>query len=292
MMALKGIKVIELAGLAPAPFCGMILADFGAKVIRVDKPRSHVWETLSRGKMSIIVDLKKEEGAEVLRKLCRTADVLLEPYRPGIMERLGLGPNVLLKDNPRLIYARLSGFGQSGPIATYAGHDINYVALSGVLSMLGRKGERPYPPINLLADFAGGGLTCALGIVMSLFERQTSGQGQVVDTNMVHGSAYVATFLWKSQGLPIWGGQRGENMLDGGAPYYDIYETKDGKFINQKEPAPAPKLSRTPGINIVPPSPKIGMHTVEVLSEAGFDAQEISKLLQDGVIDTYRKANL
>ncbi|KAK7115519.1 alpha-methylacyl-CoA racemase-like [Littorina saxatilis] len=371
-MALRGIRVVEMAGLAPAPFCGMILSDFGAKVIRVDRPNAPHVDQLARGKQSIVVNLKKAEGAKVVERICRSADVLLEPYRPGVMEKLGLGPDTLLEENPRLIYARLSGFGQSGPLASSAGHDINYIAISGLLSLLGRKGERPYPPINLLADFAGGGLLCALGIVMSLLERQTSGRGQVVDANMVHGSAYLGSWMWKSRDLPgVWQGDRGENLLDGGAAFYDVYETQDGKymsvgalepqffqgllqglnldptqisqmndqtelrrrfqeifkmrtksewteifskldacvqpvleldeaphhphnwfsnnFIQDKdtgtpEPAPAPRLSRTPGVAEVLPQPLPGQDTVTVLKESGLDKDEVSRLLKEGVV--------
>ncbi|MGH0187986.1 UNVERIFIED_CONTAM: hypothetical protein FKN15_027469 [Acipenser sinensis] len=264
-MALAGIRVIELAGLAPAPFCGMILSDFGAKVIRVDRTKasmtvdvqsrgkqsvaldlkkpegaavlkrlcveSDTVDVQSRGKQSVALDLKKPEGAAVLKRLCVESDVLIEPFRNGVMEKLGLGPNEILKDNPRLIYARLTGFGQSGSYAKAAGHDINYVAMSGLLSMLGRHNENPYAPLNLLADFAGGGLICAMGIVLALLERVKSGQGQVIDTSMVEGAAYVGSFLWKSQNLGLWNRSRGENMLDSGAPFYETYKTADGKYM-------------------------------------------------------------
>ncbi|XP_033890415.1 alpha-methylacyl-CoA racemase [Acipenser ruthenus] len=231
-MALAGIRVIELAGLAPAPFCGMILSDFGAKVIRVDRTKASMTvDVQSRGKQSVVLDLKKPEGAAVLKRLCAESDVLIEPFRNGVMEKLGLGPNEILKDNPRLIYARLTGFGQSGSYAKAAGHDINYVAMSGLLSMLGRHNENPYAPLNLLADFAGGGLICAMGIVLALLERVKSGQGQVIDTSMVEGAAYVGSFLWKSQNLGLWNRSRGENMLDSGAPFYETYKTADGKYM-------------------------------------------------------------
>ncbi|XP_067125540.1 alpha-methylacyl-CoA racemase [Centruroides vittatus] len=235
-MALRGIKVIELAGLAPAPFCGMILSDFGASVIRVDKPNSPVVsDKLSRGKQSIVLDLRQKDGVKILERLCKTADVLLEPFRKGVMEKLDLGPNRLLSLNEKLIYARLTGFGQNGPFSKMAGHDINYLALSGVLYMIGRKNEKPYPPINLLADFAGGGMLCALGICLAIIERNSSGKGQVIDANMVEGSSYLSSWIWKTQdpssNLPIWGNPPGENLLDGGAPFYQTYRTKDGKFM-------------------------------------------------------------
>uniref|UniRef100_A0A8C8Z5P6 Alpha-methylacyl-CoA racemase n=1 Tax=Prolemur simus TaxID=1328070 RepID=A0A8C8Z5P6_PROSS len=229
-MALKGVCVLELAGLAPAPFCGMVLADFGAQVVRVDRPGANGdVSRLSRGKRSLVLDLKRPRGAAVLRRMCARADVLLEPFRRGVMEHLQLGPEILQRENPKLIYARLSGFGQSGRFSRLAGHDINYLALSGVLSKIGRSGENPYAPLNLLADFGGGGLMCALGIMMALFERTRSGRGQVIDANMVEGTAYLSSFLWKAQ--EFWVKPRGQNMLDGGAPFYTTYKTADGEFM-------------------------------------------------------------
>ncbi|XP_037229121.1 alpha-methylacyl-CoA racemase [Falco biarmicus] len=232
-MALSGVRVLELAGLAPAPLCGMILADFGAWVVRVDRaPRSAVaTDVQGRGKRSLALNLKRPPGAAALRRLCCGADVLIEPFRHGVMEELGLGPEILLQENPRLIYARLTGFGQTGKYARSAGHDINYLALSGVLSKLGRKDENPYAPINLLADFAGGGVMCALGIITALYERTKSGKGQIVDASMVEGVAYLSSFLWKSQNLGLWNRPRGENLLDGGAPFYETYKTSDGKYM-------------------------------------------------------------
>lgn len=231
-MALAGVRVIELAGLAPAPFCGMILADFGAKVIRVDRTKTGMsLDTQARGKRSVAINLKTSEGVSLLKKLCLQSDVVLEPYRKGVMEKLGLGPQELLKENPRLIYARLTGYGQSGSYASAAGHDINYLAMSGLLSRLGRSGEKPYAPLNLIADFAGGGLSCALGIVLALLERERSGRGQIIDASMVEGAAYVGSFAWKSQSIGMWDRPRGENMLDSGAPFYDTYQTSDGKYV-------------------------------------------------------------
>ncbi|XP_002119276.2 alpha-methylacyl-CoA racemase-like isoform X1 [Ciona intestinalis] len=229
-MALAGIKVLELAGLAPTPFAGMILADFGAKVIRLDRIVESTPDTMARGKRSICVDLKQPDGVNVVRKLAKKSDVLIEPFRPGIMEKLGLGPARLLEENPRLVYVRLSGFGQNGPYRNKAGHDINYIATSGVLSMLRRKNEKPTAPVNLLADFAGGGLTSAFGVVTALFERERSGKGQVIDANMVEGSAYVSSFLFCNRFLMP--NPPGENMLDSAAPFYDTYQTKDGKFVS------------------------------------------------------------
>ncbi|XP_066100366.1 alpha-methylacyl-CoA racemase isoform X1 [Saccopteryx bilineata] len=232
-MALRGISVVELAGLAPGPFCGMVLADFGANVVRVDRPLSLGGlgdvSHLSRGKRSLVVNLTTPPGVAVLRRLCARADVVLEPFRHGVMEKLQLGPEILQKENPKLIYARLSGFGQSGRLSRVAGHDINYLALSGVLSKIGPSGMNPYPPLNLLADFGGGGLMCALGIMIALFERTRSGKGQVIDANMVEGTAYLSSFLWKTPAL--WEKPRGENMMDGGAPFYTTYRTADGEFM-------------------------------------------------------------
>ncbi|XP_070495412.1 alpha-methylacyl-CoA racemase [Chironomus tepperi] len=232
-MALKGFKVIEMAGLAPVPMCGMILADFGAQVTRIDKTLNSNFDVLKGGKRTIALDLKKSKATEIVRKICKVSDVIIEPFRPGVMEKLGLGPEVLLKDNPKLIYARLTGFGADGRglYGKRAGHDINYIATSGVLSMFGRKGENPYAPVNFAADFAGGGLLCAFGICTALLERERSGKGQIVDSAMVDGSAYVASWMFRSRDLPIWGNSRGDNMLDGKAHFYETYETKDGKFM-------------------------------------------------------------
>ncbi|XP_077479749.1 alpha-methylacyl-CoA racemase [Stigmatopora argus] len=231
-MALNGVRVVELAGLAPAPFCGMILADFGAKVIRVDRTKAGFsMDTQARGKRSVAINLKTSEGVALLRNLCIQSDVVLEPYRKGVMEKLGLGPQELLKENPGLVYARLTGYGQSGMYSTAAGHDINYLAMSGLLSHLGRSGEKPYSPLNLLADFAGGGLTCALGIVIALLERTKSGKGQIIDASMVEGAAYMGSFVWKSRSIGMWDRPRGENMLDSGAPFYDTYKTADDKHV-------------------------------------------------------------
>ncbi|EDO37636.1 predicted protein [Nematostella vectensis] len=229
---LSGVRVLELAGLAPAPFAGMILADFGASVIRVDKVKTLIsLDRLARGKRSVAVDLHKPRGIETIKRLCAKSDVLIEPFRPGVMEKLGLGPKELMDENPRLIYARLTGYGQTGPLANRAGHDINYIALTGLLSMLGRRDSNLTPPLNLLGDFAGGGLMCVMGILLALLERGKSGRGQVIDTAMVDGAAYVGSFAYMSQDLGIWPGKRGENLLDTGAPFYDTYKTSDGKYV-------------------------------------------------------------
>ncbi|KAG1051001.1 hypothetical protein G6F43_006770 [Rhizopus delemar] len=227
---LKGLVVLEMAGLAPAPFAGMILGDFGANVIRVDRTSSISTDVLVRNKRSIALNLKDSKAKQVFIKLCEKADILLDPFRPGVMEALGLGPEIILDRNPRLIYARLSGYGQSG--STVAGHDINYLATSGILDMMGRQGENPYYPMNLLADFAGGGLLCVMGILMALFERVKSQKGQVIDAGLTAGTAYVATFpfLMQKYGL-VWNDERGKNMLDGGAHFYETYKTKDGRYM-------------------------------------------------------------
>jgi alpha-methylacyl-CoA racemase len=232
MGALDGIRVIEMAGLAPAPYCGMILADFGADVVRVDRVGAGSFDQLARGKRSIAINPKQPEGRDTLRRMLERADVLLEPFRPGVMERLGLGPDGACGRNPRLIYARLTGFGQDGPYRDMAGHDINYIALGGALSLIGRRGEKPLAPVNLLGDFAGGGMLCAMGILLALVERSRSGQGQVVDAAMVDGAAYLSSFLYNFRSARLWSDERGTNMLDGGAPFYDTYVTKDGQYMS------------------------------------------------------------
>jgi alpha-methylacyl-CoA racemase len=372
MSALQGIRVVEMAGLAPAPFCGMILADFGADVVRVDRVGAGSMDQLARGKRSIAVNLKSSDGVETVLRLIERADVLLEPYRPGVMERLGLGPEVATKRNPRLVYARLTGFGQDGPYASMAGHDTNYIAISGALSLIGRKGERPLPPVNLLGDFAGGGMLCALGISLALLERAHSGKGQIVDAAMVDGAAYLSTFVYKFRNSGMWRDERGTNMLDGGAPFYETYRTRDGEYLSvgaiepqfyaallhglgvdaaamphqmdqskwpetgarfavifatktraewcaifdgtdacvapilnlgevadhphnvarrllipdakgKLEPAPAPRLSRTPGDG-GRPLPEVGEHTRAVLAEYGFPDADVARLIEAGAV--------
>ena len=189
-------------------------------------------DTVANGKKSISLNLKHREGVQILRKLCRKSDVLIEPFRSGVMESLDLGPDVLLKENPALIYARLTGFGQSGYYSKRAGHDINYISVSGLLSLFGRFNEKPAFPLNLAADFGGGGLICALGIVIALYERALTGHGQVVDANMVEGSAYLGSWLFRSRNMPYLCNERGKNVLDGGAHFYEVYETKDKKYVS------------------------------------------------------------
>jgi alpha-methylacyl-CoA racemase len=239
MRPLDGIKVIEMAGLAPSPYCGMLLADFGADVTVVDRlskgapeiPNIMGKNPFDRGKRSIRVNLKSDQGGEVVRRMIRHADVLVEPYRPGVMEALGLGPDDVMGTNPGLIYARLTGWGQNGAYASMAGHDIDYIALSGALSLFRRKGERPLPPCNLLGDFAGGGMLCAMGILLSLIERNRSGKGQVVDAAMVDGAANLSTLFYGMLAHHLMTLDIGTNVLDSGAPFYQTYETADHKFM-------------------------------------------------------------
>lgn len=239
MRPLDGIRVLEMAGLAPSPFCGMLLADFGANVIVVDRlsqggpeiPNLMARNPFDRGKRSARINLKTEQGVGVVRKMIRNADVLIEPYRPGVMESLGLGPQEALRLNPGLIYARLTGWGQKGPYAAMAGHDIDYIAVSGALSLFRRKGESPLPPCNLLGDFAGGGMLCAMGILLALVERNRSGKGQIVDAAMVDGAALISTFFYGLLAHDLMSLDIGTNMLDSGAPFYQTYETRDGKFM-------------------------------------------------------------
>jgi len=200
--------------------------------VRVDRVGAGSMDQLARGKRSVAVNLKDPAGVETVLRLAAQADVLLEPYRPGVMERLGLGPEIATARNPRLVYARLTGFGQDGPYASMAGHDINYIAISGALSLIGRKGEVPLAPVNLLGDFAGGGMLCALGICLALLERAHSGKGQVIDAAMVDGAAYLASFVYKFRNSGMWRDERGTNMLDSAAPFYDNYRTKDGQFMS------------------------------------------------------------
>jgi len=380
MRPLDGIKVIEMAGLAPSPYCGMLLADFGADVTVVDRlskgapeiPNIMERNPFDRGKRSIRVNLKSRQGTEIVRNMIRTADVLLEPYRPGVMETLGLGPTDALEMNPRLIFARLTGWGQNGAYASMAGHDIDYIALSGALSLFRRKGERPLPPCNLLGDFAGGGMLCAMGILLALVERNRSGKGQVVDAAMVDGAANLSVMFYGMLAHHLMTLDIGTNVLDSGAPFYQTYETSDGKFmavgaiegrfyaelikgleidpssiphqmdmpqwpkmadrfatvfktktrdawtrifegkdacvapvleLNEVEhhphnrergliltiddvpqPAPAPRLSRTPG-RAEPARGRRGANTAEILSELGYSKEDVKSLFKNEVVE-------
>ena len=372
MGPLEGKKIIEIAGIGPGPFCAMVLSDLGAEVIRVDRvsavpdefPATPGVDLLNRGRKSVAFDLKNQEGIKALLRLVEEADALIEGFRPGVAERLGIGPEEGLGRNPRLVYGRMTGWGQTGPYSNMAGHDINYIALSGVLGTIGREGEPPVPPVNLVGDFGGGGMLLALGICAAFVEVQTSGKGQVVDAAMTDGSALLATMIHTFLSMGVWG-DRGTNMLDTGAPFYDVYECADGEYISLgsiepqfyaellritgldqeelpkqmdrsqwpkmklkiaesilsktrdqwvelmegtdvcfapvlspseacahphnveretfvevagvKQPAPAPRFSRTPGVIDGPP-PHPGEHTEEVLSSWGFSKNEIQNL--------------
>ncbi len=240
MGPLRGLTIVELAGIGPAPFAGMLLADMGASVIRVDRRedsdlgipgREPKFDVLGRGRRSIAVDMKRPEGRDVVLALCAKADALIEGFRPGVIERLGLGPEVLWQTNPKLVIGRMTGFGQEGPWADRAGHDIDYIALAGALHAFGRKGQAPTPPVNLVGDFGGGGMFLAFGVVAALLEAKTSGKGQVVDAAMVDGAAYLMGMVFGMRSAGRWQDERGVNILDTGAPWYDCYETKDAKWL-------------------------------------------------------------
>jgi alpha-methylacyl-CoA racemase len=236
---LAGLKIIEIAAIGPAPFCAMMLADHGAEVIRIvppgaDRPGTFDLskDVLARSRKFMIVDLKQPSGVEAVRDLCKTADGLIEGFRPGVMERLGLGPDLLLKDNPQLVYGRMTGWGQTGPRAHTAGHDINYIALSGVLDCVGRAGDKPTPPINLIGDFGGGGMMLAFGMLAAILHAQKTAHGQVIDCAMVDGSALLASMIWSFVAQGVWSDQRGSNTLDSGAHFYDTYTCADGAHIS------------------------------------------------------------
>ncbi len=388
MGPLRGVKVLEIAGIGPAPYCATLLSDMGAEVLRVDRPQAvrsalapglsaeedpihQPGDLLVRGRRSAAVDLKERSGVEVVLRLAERADVLLEGFRPGVTERLGIGPDACLARNPRLVYGRMTGWGQEGPLARAAGHDINYIALAGALHPIGRPGEPPPPPLNLVGDFGGGGLFLAFGVVCALVEREGSGRGQVVDAAMVDGAAHLMTFIHGMRHMGLWSDARGQNLLDGAAPFYDCYETSDGRYVSigpverpfyelllaklglaggelprqhdrsawpglkerlreifrsktrdewcallegsdvcfapvlslaeapahphlaarrtfvedhgQLQPAPAPRLSRTPGAIQGPPA-RPGEHTDAALADWGFDPSEIAKLRESRAI--------
>jgi alpha-methylacyl-CoA racemase len=231
---LNGLKIIELAGIGPGPFCGMMLSDMGADVIRIDRKgagggRSR--DVLARNRRSVAVDLKSPAGVELVLRLVEKADALFEGFRPGVTERLGLGPDVCLARNPKLVYGRMTGWGQDGPLAQAAGHDINYIALTGALHAIGRPGQKPVPPLNLVGDFGGGGMLLAFGMVCALLEAQRSGKGQVIDAAMVDGAASLMAMFYTMAAGGMFKDQRGTNLLDGGAHFYDTYETQDGRYI-------------------------------------------------------------
>ena len=235
MGPLTGTKIIELAGIGPGPFCGMLLSDMGAEVIRVDRAGSapkRATDVLTRGRKSIAVDLKSDAGKAVILKLCESSDALFEGFRPGVTERLGLGPDDCMAKNERLVYGRMTGWGQEGPMAQAAGHDINYISLAGALHAIGETGGKPVPPLNLVGDFGGGGMVLAFGLVCALLEAAKSGKGQVVDTAMIDGSATLMSMFFTMAAAGAFSMNRGTNLLDGGAHFYGTYETKDGKYIS------------------------------------------------------------
>ena len=231
---LAGIRIIELAGIGPGPFCGMMLADHGAEVIRIDRPgtKANPRDPLLRSRTIMQLDLKSVDDIAKLRDLVKIADGLIEGFRPGVTERLGIGPDVLLADNPRLVYGRMTGWGQTGPYAAAAGHDINYIALSGALGAIGRAGDKPTPPINLVGDFGGGAMMLAFGMVSALLGVRNGAPGQVIDCAMTDGSALLMAMMWGFRAQGVWGDDRGTNMLDTGAPFYDTYETADGGYVS------------------------------------------------------------
>ena len=240
MGPLAGIKVLEFESIGPAPFAGMLLADMGADVLVIDRPagtdlglkRERWYDTMMRGKRSVTLDLKATTAREVVSSLAEKADALIEGMRPGVMERLGVGPDEMLKVNPKLVYGRMTGWGQTGPLAARAGHDINYIALTGILNAIGRKGDAPLPPLNLVGDFGGGGMLLGFGVACGLIEAARSGKGQVIDAAMVEGASLLATMFAGFLGAGSWTENRGSNILDTGAPWYNVYETRDGKHVS------------------------------------------------------------
>lgn len=239
MGPLAGVRVLEFEAIGPGPFCAMMLADMGADVLLVDRladpglgfDRERRHDVMLRGRRSVTLDIKAPQGVAVALALAAKADVLIEGFRPGVMERAGLGPDAVVAHNPRLVYGRMTGWGQDGPLAARAGHDIDYIALSGALSAIGRAGGAPVPPLNLVGDFGGGGMVLAFGIACALVEARRSGRGQVVDAAMLEGASLLTTMFWGMQAARQWSDARGENVLDSGAPWYDSYETSDGRFV-------------------------------------------------------------
>ena len=228
---LQGLRVIELAGIGPGPHAAMILGDLGADVVRIERPGAAARDAMLRNRSLVAADLKSEQGRDLVLRLIAKADVLIEGYRPGVTERLGLGPQDCAAVNERLIYARMTGWGQTGPRSQQAGHDINYISLNGILHAIGRVNERPVPPLNLVGDFGGGSMFLLVGILAALWERHSSGKGQVIDAAMIDGSSVLVQMMWAMRGLGMWTDDRGTNLLDGGAPYYDTYECADGRYV-------------------------------------------------------------
>ena len=377
MGPLNGVRIVEMSAIGPGPFAGMMLADMGADIIRIERPGSTMrfpdprFDVMQRGRRSVTLDIKNPAGAAAALELVGRADALIEGFRPGVMESLGLGPETCLQRNPRLVYGRITGWGQDGPLARAAGHDINYIALAGALHAIGRRGERPVAPLNLVGDFGGGGMLLSLGIVAALFEAQRSGHGQVVDAAMVDGVASLMSLMYGFLASGLWVDERGVNLLDTGAHFYDTYETADGKWVavgpvephfyrillelagiddpdfesqfdrdrwpelheklaavfkartrdrwceimegsdacfapvlslseapehphnvargtfveveGVRQPAPAPRFSRTPG-EVAGPPPKPGADTESALADWGFSSEDISALEEAGAI--------
>ncbi|MEI8148296.1 MAG: CaiB/BaiF CoA-transferase family protein, partial [Actinomycetes bacterium] len=233
---LQGVKVLELAGIGPSPYACMLLADLGADILRLERGNAQAssepsWDLLNRSRNSVAIDLKNEEGRALVLRLVAQADILIEGFRPGVAERLGVGPNDVHAVNPKLVYGRMTGWGQDGPLAQRAGHDINYIALSGALWSIGRAGERPMPPLNLVGDFGGGGMLLAFGLMAALVNARNSGEGQVVDAAMVDGAASLMAMTYSFMGAGLWQEERGTNILDTGAHFYEVYETADAKYV-------------------------------------------------------------
>ncbi|HVF65892.1 MAG TPA: CaiB/BaiF CoA-transferase family protein [Casimicrobiaceae bacterium] len=236
---LAGVRILELEAIGPVPFCGMMLADMGADVLLVDRPGDsglglggpRACDIMFRGRRSITLDLKRAESVDVVLDVAERADALIEGFRPGVLERLGLGPRRLHERNAKLVIGRGTGWGQQGPLASRAGHDINYIALTGALHAIGRAGQKPVPPLNLIGDFGGGGMLLAYGVVCALLEARSSGRGQVVDAAMIDGASLLTTMFWGVQAAGQWSQERGTNVLDSGAPWYDVYETADAKYV-------------------------------------------------------------
>ena len=233
---LSHLRFVEFAGIGPGPFCGMLLSDLGADVVRIDRAGAggggHAADVTGRGRRSVALDLKSEEGVETALRLIEKADGLIEGFRPGVMERLGLGPDVALARNPKLVYGRMTGWGQTGPLSHAAGHDLNYIALTGALGAMGRDGERPYPPLNLIGDYGGGALYLAFGLCAAILSARETGEGQVIDCAMTDGAASLASMFYGMRASGIWTDNREDNLLDGGAHFYDTYECADGLYVS------------------------------------------------------------
>lgn len=231
---LSGVKVVEFAGIGPGPFCCMLLSDMGADVVRIDRKGGRTMrnDITARGRRTIVLDMKEAADVEVALALIEKADILIEGFRPGVMERLGVGPEAALKRNPRLVYGRMTGWGQTGPLSQAAGHDLNYIALTGALFAMGKKDAPPAPPLNLVGDFGGGALYLAMGVLAALHEAQRSGKGQVVDAAITDGAASMMAMMYGLRASGLWTDERDNNLLDGGTHFYDVYETKDGKYVS------------------------------------------------------------